>query len=123
MFDVARNYAEFFAEESCGFCTPCRVGTALVVKTMDKLAAGRGSRRDVDMLSDIDSLMHGTTHCGLGGAACNALHDTIIKFRPAYEQRLKSLRFEPSFDLDAELADARRLTGRDTAAAHLGGQS
>jgi len=116
---VARNYAGFFAEESCGFCTPCRVGTALVVKSMDKLAAGRGSRRDVDLLSGIDTLMHGTTHCGLGGSACNALHDTIVKFRPSYERRLKSLHFEPAFDLDAELADARRATGRDDAAAHL----
>jgi [NiFe] hydrogenase diaphorase moiety large subunit len=113
MFEVARNYAGFFAEESCGFCTPCRVGTALVVKSMDKLAAGRGSRHDVDRLSDIDSLMHGTTHCGLGGSACNALHDTIVKFRPAYERRLKSLEFEPAFDLDAEIEAARRVTGRD----------
>ncbi|CAN7713985.1 MULTISPECIES: NAD(P)H-dependent oxidoreductase subunit E [unclassified Caballeronia] len=119
MFEVARNYAGFFAEESCGFCTPCRVGTALVVKSMDKLAAGRGSRHDVDLLCSIDKLMHGTTHCGLGGSACNALHDTIVKFRPAYERRLKSLHFEPAFDLDAELADARRVTGRDDAAAHL----
>jgi [NiFe] hydrogenase diaphorase moiety large subunit len=119
MFEVARNYAGFFVEESCGFCTPCRVGTALVVKSMDKLAAGRGSRHDVDLLSGIDTLMHGTTHCGLGGSACNALHDTIVKFRPAYERRLKSLHFEPAFDLDAELADARRATGRDDAAAHL----
>jgi [NiFe] hydrogenase diaphorase moiety large subunit len=113
MFEVARNYAGFFAEESCGFCTPCRVGTALVVKSMDKLAAGRGSRHDVDLLSDIDSLMHGTTHCGLGGSACNALHDTIVKFRPAYERRLKSLEFEPAFDLVAEIEAARRVTGRD----------
>jgi len=118
MFDVAHNYARFFAEESCGFCTPCRVGTALVVKTMDKLATGRGSRRDVDLLCDVDGLMHGTTHCGLGGAACNALHDTIIKFRPAYEQRLASLRFEPAFDLDAELEDASRVSGRVTAVTH-----
>ena len=119
MFEVARNYAGFFAEESCGFCTPCRVGTALVVKSMDKLATGRGSRHDVDLLSDIDKLMHGTTHCGLGGSACNALHDTIVKFRPSYERRLKSLQFEPAFDLDAELADARHASGRDDAAAHL----
>jgi [NiFe] hydrogenase diaphorase moiety large subunit len=119
MFEVAHNYAGFFAEESCGFCTPCRVGTALVLKGMDKLASGRGSRRDVDLLSGIDTLMHGTTHCGLGGSACNALHDTIVKFRPAYERRLKSLHFEPAFDLDAELATSRRVTGRDDAAAHL----
>jgi len=119
MFEVAHNYAGFFAEESCGFCTPCRVGTALVLKGMDKLAAGRGSRRDVDLLSGIDTLMHGTTHCGLGGSACNALHDTIVKFRPAFERRLKSLHFEPAFDLDAELATSRRVTGRTDAAAHL----
>ena len=119
MFDVAHNYARFFAEESCGFCTPCRVGTALVLKGMDKLASGRGSHSDVELLSRIDTLMHGTAHCGLGGSACNALHDTIVKFRPAYDRRLKSLHFEPAFDLDAELAVARRLSGRDDAATHL----
>jgi [NiFe] hydrogenase diaphorase moiety large subunit len=119
MFDVAHNYARFFAEESCGFCTPCRVGTALVLKSMDKIAAGRGSRSDVDLLSKVDALMHGTTHCGLGGSACNALHDTISKFRPSYERRLKSLHFEPDFDLDAELAVARHLAGRSDSASHL----
>ena len=119
MFDVVHNYARFFADESCGFCTPCRVGTALVLKTMDKLAAGQGSRGDVDLLCELDGLMHGTTHCGLGGSACNAVHDTIVKFRPSYERRLKSLHFEPAFDLDAQLAVARRLSGRSDAAAHL----
>jgi [NiFe] hydrogenase diaphorase moiety large subunit len=119
MFQVQRNFAAFFAQESCGFCTPCRVGTTLVVKSLDKLAAGRGSRSDLEMLSKLDTLMHGTTHCGLGGSACNALHDTIAKFRPAYERRLTSLGFEPAFDLDAELAISRRLTGRNDADAHL----
>jgi [NiFe] hydrogenase diaphorase moiety large subunit len=119
MFDVVHNYARFFADESCGLCTPCRVGTSLVLKTMDKLAVGRGSRSDVALLETVDTLMHGTTHCGLGGSACNALRDSIVKFRPSYERRLESLRFEPAFDLDAELAVARRLTGRSDAAAHL----
>ncbi len=119
MFEVARNFAHFFAHESCGFCTPCRVGTALVVKRMDKLAQGRGSRHDVDVLYELDKLMHGATHCGLGATACNPLRDTIAKFRPAYERHLKSLYFEPAFDLDAELSVARRITGRDDPAAHL----
>ncbi len=118
MFEVARAFAHFFAHESCGFCTPCRVGTALVVKRLDKLAAGHGSRHDIDVLYELDKLMHTATHCGLGATACNPLRDTILKFRPAYERRLKSLHFEPAFDLDAELAVARRLTGRDDAAAH-----
>ncbi|HUN91297.1 MAG TPA: NAD(P)H-dependent oxidoreductase subunit E [Burkholderiaceae bacterium] len=119
MFEVARNFARFFAHESCGFCTPCRVGTALVVKRMDKLAEGRGSRHDVEVLFELDKLMHAATHCGLGASACNPLRDTIAKFRPAYESRLKSLHFEPGFDLDAELSVARRMTGRDDPAAHL----
>lgn len=119
MFEVARNFAHFFAHESCGFCTPCRVGTALVAKRMDKLEAGRGSRHDVDVLFELDKLMHSATHCGLGASACNPLRDTIAKFRPAYERRLISLHFEPAFDLDAELSIARGLTGRDDAAAHL----
>jgi [NiFe] hydrogenase diaphorase moiety large subunit len=119
MFEVARGFAHFFAHESCGFCTPCRVGTALVVKRLDKLAAGHGSRHDIDVLFELDKLMHAATHCGLGATACNPLRDTILKFRPAYEQRLKSLYFEPGFDLDAELSIARRMTGRDDAGAHL----
>jgi [NiFe] hydrogenase diaphorase moiety large subunit len=127
MFEVARNFAHFFAHESCGFCTPCRVGTELVVRRMDKLAGagaaaggGRGSAYDVQVLFELDKLMHTTTHCGLGATACNPLRDTIAKFRPAYERRLQSLHFEPGFDLDAELSIARRLTGREDAGAYLG---
>ncbi|OHC72651.1 MAG: NADP oxidoreductase [Rhodoferax sp. RIFCSPLOWO2_12_FULL_60_11] len=119
MFEVARGFAHFFAHESCGFCTPCRVGTALLVKRMDKLAGGHGSGDDLDVLFELDRLLHSTTHCGLGASACNSLRDTVLKFRPAYEQRLQSLDFEPGFDLDAELSIARRMTGRDDAAAHL----
>jgi [NiFe] hydrogenase diaphorase moiety large subunit len=119
MFEVARGFAHFFAHESCGFCTPCRVGTELVVKRMDKLAAGYGSRHDVDVLFELDKLMHTATHCGLGATACNPLRDTIQKFRPAYEKHLKSLYFEPAFDVNAELSIARRMTGRDDAGAYL----
>jgi [NiFe] hydrogenase diaphorase moiety large subunit len=119
MFEVARNFAHFFAHESCGFCTPCRVGTELVVRRMDKLALGRGSRHDIDVLFELDTLLHATTHCGLGASACNPLRDTIAKFRPAYEKRLQSLYFEPAFDLDAELSIARRMTGREDAGAYL----
>ena len=119
MFEVARGFARFFAHESCGFCTPCRVGTALVVRRMDKLAAGHGSRHDIDVLFELDKLMHGASHCGLGATACNPLRDTIAKFRPAYERHLKSLYFEPGFDLDAELSIARHMTGRDDPGAHL----
>ncbi len=119
MFEVARGFARFFAHESCGFCTPCRVGTALVLKRMDKLAAGMGSRDDLEVLQELEQLMRVASHCGLGASACNPLRDTLRRFRPAYELRMKSLHFEPGFDLDAALSVARRMTGRDDAGAHL----
>jgi [NiFe] hydrogenase diaphorase moiety large subunit len=119
MFEVARNFAHFFAHESCGFCTPCRVGTAIVARLMDKLAAGYGSRYDIDEMFKMHRLMQGASHCGLGNTACNPLFDTLNKFRPAYETRLKSLDYVPGFDLDAALSQARQMTGRNDAAAHL----
>ena len=124
-FEVARNFAHFFAHESCGFCTPCRVGTTLAARLMDKIAAGHGSPHDLNELFKLQRLMQAASHCGLGHSAGNALADTLNKFRPAYERRLKSLEFEPAFDLDAALSQARQMTGRDDAAAHLvngGGQ-
>jgi len=119
MFDMARNFAHFFAHESCGFCTPCRVGTSLVRNLMDKIAAGHGSPYDINELFKLHRLMKEASHCGLGSTACNAVFDTLNKFRPAYEKRLKSLDYVPAFDLDAALSQARQMTGRDDAAAHL----
>jgi [NiFe] hydrogenase diaphorase moiety large subunit len=120
MFEVARNFAHFFAHESCGFCTPCRVGTALVANLMDKIAAGRGTQYEMNELLRLHQVMRTSSHCGLGQTACNAIFDTLQKFRPSYERRLKAVDFEPAFDLDAALAKTRELTGRDDANAHLG---
>jgi len=119
MFEVARGYSQFFAHESCGFCTPCRVGTELFVRRMDKLAAGFGSVFDEAELRELEALLRGATHCGLGATAANPLRDTLARFPAAYRQRLTQPRFVPAFDLDAELEPARRATGRDDAGAHL----
>jgi [NiFe] hydrogenase diaphorase moiety large subunit len=119
MFEVARNFAHFFAHESCGFCTPCRVGTAMLKATMDKIAAGHGTQYDLREIEQLDRVLHQSAHCGLGHTACNPTLDTLKRFRPTYERRLKSLDFEPAFDLDGALAAARRMTGRDDAGAHL----
>ncbi len=122
LFEVARNFVDFFAHESCGFCTPCRVGTALLKKAMKKLAEGRGAKTDLADIEWIDRLLKNASHCGLGSAAPNPVVDTLLKFRPAYERRLQSLDFEPAFDLDAALAAARRASGRDDPGAHIGAE-
>ncbi len=119
LFEVARNFVHFFAHESCGFCTPCRVGTSLLKNFMDKLATGHGAKYDLADIEWINRLLKAASHCGLGLAAANPVVETLIKFRPAYERRLQSLDFAPAFDLDQSLAEARRMTGRDDADAHL----
>jgi len=119
MFEVAQNFSQFFAHESCGFCTPCRVGTTLLKNLMQKIGAGLGTQADLVEIDRIADLMQTAAHCGLGHTASRPLIDTLEKFRPAYERRLKTLDFEPAFDLDGALAQARQMTGRDDAGAHL----
>ncbi|MDO9605265.1 NAD(P)H-dependent oxidoreductase subunit E [Hydrogenophaga sp.] len=123
LFEVGRHFARFFAHESCGLCTPCRVGTELVVRRLDKLAqargAGQGSAFDIARLHELDDLLHSGTHCGLGASACNPLRDTLAHFGQAYAQRSTAAHFQPELDLDAELSAARRVTGRQDPGAHL----
>jgi [NiFe] hydrogenase diaphorase moiety large subunit len=118
-FEIAHAFVDFFAHESCGFCTPCRVGTVLLKDYMDKLARGYGAKVDLADIEWINRLLRNTSHCGLGSSAPNPVVDTLLKFRPAYERRFRSLEFEPAFDLDAALEPARRMTGRDDPGAHL----
>jgi len=119
MFEVARNFVHFFAHESCGFCTPCRVGTSLLRNLMDKLKNGHGSPYDFAEIEKLNRILQSMSHCGLGHSACNPVLDTIAKFRPAYERRLQQKEFEPAFDLDWALEPARQMTGRDDAGAHF----
>ncbi len=119
LFEVARNYVQFFAHESCGFCTPCRAGTSMLLAAMDKIAAGNGTPHEMHEMERLNSVLLQSAHCGLGHTACNPVLDTMAKFRPAYVRRLRSMDFTPAFDLDGALARARQMTGRDDAGAHL----
>jgi [NiFe] hydrogenase diaphorase moiety large subunit len=121
--DVAVNFAHFFAHESCGFCTPCRIGTTMLRDLMQKLEAGHGSPLDLSEIERLNHLLQATSHCGLGQMSMVALGHMLEKFRPAFNRRLKSLEFEPGFDLDQALAISRRITGRDDEAAHLGAET
>ena len=70
LLEVARRFTHFFAEESCGFCTPCRVGCTQLTSLADRLAAGRGSARDVKRIHEVGDLMQRLSHCGLGQTRC-----------------------------------------------------
>jgi [NiFe] hydrogenase diaphorase moiety large subunit len=123
MLDMVRNFAHFFVHESCGFCTPCRVGSALMKDLVDKVHAGHAGQYDLDEMKNIGLLMRSSSHCGLGTTAPNAVLDTINKFPHIYERHLRHTHYEPAFDLDAALQDARDITGRDDAGAHIGSES
>ena len=119
MLDMVQNFAGFFAHESCGFCTPCRVGGSLLKNLVDKVHSGHAGEYDIGELWNIASLMKSTSHCGLGTTAPNPVLDTLSKFPHIYEKRLAQTGYEPSFDLDAALQEARDITGRDDAGAHI----
>lgn len=116
---VVENFTRFFAHESCGFCTPCRVGTTLAARTMARIVAGQGARQDLDDLAQISHLVRFASHCGLGTTAANPVLDALARFRPAFEQRVQAGDVRPSFDLEASLAPAREVTARDDAGAHF----
>jgi len=119
MLDMVRNFAHFFVHESCGFCTPCRVGGNLLKNLVDKVAAGRASEYDLGEMRKIGTVMQRASYCGLGTSAPNHVFDTLDKFPEIYRRRLRSTDYTPSFDLDAALSEARALTGRDDAGAHF----
>jgi [NiFe] hydrogenase diaphorase moiety large subunit len=109
--EIARMYMAFFEDESCGYCTPCRVGTVLLRRGLERILAGRGEPRDLDEFETIARTMKSTSRCGLGQTASHPVTTSLASFRPVYERLVKE---DPdglrrSFDLDAALADAERL--------------
>jgi [NiFe] hydrogenase diaphorase moiety large subunit len=119
LIDIVTNFSHFFAHESCGFCTPCRVGTSLVKNLLDKIHQGFGSAGDLVELRQICQLLKNTSHCGLGHTAANPVIDTLERFPEVYQQKLKEFAFAPGFDLDAALETTRQLSQRDDPDSHL----
>lgn len=119
ILEIAQNFTHFFAHESCGFCTPCRVGTSLLKKQLDKIVDGHGSAGDIVELESLCQLVKNNSHCGLGQTAANPILTTLQRYPDIYQQQLKQISYEPGFDLDGALATARRMAHRNDAAAHL----
>jgi [NiFe] hydrogenase diaphorase moiety large subunit len=120
ILEVVQNFANFFVHESCGFCTPCRVGTSIIKNLVTKVRKGRGSNVDLKEMQDLSILIRNAAHCGLGMTATNHISDTLKKFPQLYRARLhNSESLHPTFDLDGALEDARQITHRQDANAHL----
>lgn len=103
LLEVARRFTQFFAEESCGFCTPCRVGCVQLTALADRFAAGRGSPRDIARVHEVSDLMERLSHCGLGQTAPHPLVDVLTQFPEVLVGRLRT--DDEAFDLAAATAD------------------
>jgi len=119
ILDIVNNFTHFFAHESCGFCTPCRVGTSLLKNQLTKIIEGHGSAGDVVALEELCQIIKKQSHCGLGQTAANPVLTTLSRYPELYHELLKKISYEPGFDLDGALDTARRLAQRNDPNAHL----
>jgi NADH:ubiquinone oxidoreductase subunit F (NADH-binding)/Pyruvate/2-oxoacid:ferredoxin oxidoreductase delta subunit len=88
MVDIARFFMEFTKEESCGKCTPCRVGTYSMLQILNRICQGEGVEGDIEELERLSKVMKVHSLCGLGQGAPNPVISTIKHFRAEYEAHI-----------------------------------
>jgi NADH-quinone oxidoreductase subunit F len=96
--DVVRAIARlsrFYKHESCGQCTPCREGTGWMWRVMERLADGRASIEEIDVLEQVTRQVEGHTICALGDAAAWPIQGLIRHFRPEIERRIRERQASP----------------------------
>ena len=84
MVDMAKFFLEFTVDESCGKCTPCRVGTKRLLEILDKITDGKGTLEDIDKLEELCHYIKANSLCGLGQTAPNPVLATLNFFRDEY---------------------------------------
>ncbi len=84
MVDIAKFFLEFTVEESCGKCTPCRIGTRRLYQLLEKITSGKGELSDLDKIEELCQHMKSTSLCALGQSAPNPVLSTLKYFRDEY---------------------------------------
>ena len=92
MVDIAKFFLEFTVEESCGKCTPCRVGTRRMLEILEKITKGQATMEDLDKLEALCYYIKDNSLCGLGQTAPNPVLSTLRYFRDEYEAHIKEKR-------------------------------
>lgn len=92
MVDIARFFLDFTVEESCGKCTPCRVGTKRLMELLDKITQGKATMEDLDKIEELAAFIKDNSLCGLGQTAPNPVLSTMRYFRNEYEEHIKEKR-------------------------------
>ena len=91
MVDVARYFLQFTAQESCGKCTFCRIGTRRMLEILDRLTSGQGTMEDIDRLEQLAKSIKVSALCGLGKTAPNPVLSTLRYFRKEYEEHVQGI--------------------------------
>jgi len=92
MVDMARFFLDFTRDESCGKCTPCRIGTKRMLEILDRLTTGEGRAEDIDSLLALAENIKSTSLCGLGQSAPNPVLSMLKQFRSEYEAHIYAKR-------------------------------
>ena len=117
VLDVAMQFADFFVDESCGWCTPCRVGTTLLKQGMENIIAGRATLADITATESLANTVVRMSRCGLGQTAPNPILTTMRSFPEAYEARLRPEPFVSRVDMRDALREASSIQGREPVSA------
>jgi NADP-reducing hydrogenase subunit HndC len=88
MVDLARFFLHFTQEESCGKCTPCRIGTKRMLEVLERITEGEGREGDIELLQEMGTQVSGSSLCGLGQTAPNPVLSMIRYFREEYEEHI-----------------------------------
>jgi len=113
ILDVVMNFTNFFIDESCGSCAPCRYLTVILKNKLQKIMDGKGIAKDIDDLVYWGKQMKNANRCGLGQTAANPILTSIENFRPEYEAKIdKRKEFQSTFNLDTAILEASRAVGR-----------
>lgn len=88
MVDIAKFYLEFTVEESCGKCTPCRIGNMRLLETLTRITKGEGKESDIKALKDLSKIIQDTALCGLGQSAPNPVLSTLAHFEEEYKTHI-----------------------------------
>lgn len=89
MVELARYFLSFTQSESCGKCTPCRIGTKRMLEILTRITEGKGEEGDIEKLIELGNIIKDTSLCGLGQTAPNPVLSTIKYFRDEYEKHIK----------------------------------
>jgi NADH-quinone oxidoreductase subunit F len=92
MVDMARFFLDFVQDESCGKCTPCRIGTKRMLEIVNRICEGQGEEGDIERLEELGRIIRETSLCGLGQTAPNPVLSTIRHFRAEYEAHIREKR-------------------------------